>query len=184
MVAEVPTRPHGIGELKDGASFSYPASRGSLTATAAISASLRSARDWLGLDRDSLTASLSTAWALTIPVVLVALALLPAAWEPEANASFDTRLDWLIGLPLNLLMAAGGAAMIAGALNRRRWSLAGALLASVSFLLLTVSCPLSGHHVFGSRWFGTAACVGVSLAISIAALRSTAPRHSPVPSIG
>ena len=48
-----------------------------------------------------------------------------------------------------------------------------------------IACPVTGHHTFGTWWFGEMACVLTLLGISVAALhRSTTTPVSATPVSG
>jgi hypothetical protein len=57
-----------------------------------------------------------------------------------------------------------------GLVMQRRWGLVVSLAAAGFFTALSVACPVSGHHPFGSWWFGQMACALGMLGFSWVAL--------------
>lgn len=119
-------------------------------------------REWL---RERISSRLALvvggAWYL---LYLVAYALEPAADHPDAfpswlAATFEVTLLGLMGL------------MAVGLVAQRRWGLVASMGAAVFFLALLVACPVSGHHSFGTWWYGQMACALGLVTITGAALR-------------
>lgn len=106
------------------------------------------------------------AWfaALVGPAVTaVCVALEPVPADPTASA---TVLDSLLGLAL---LASWGLAAGA-ALRRRPAALTWAAAASAIAVVLSILCPVSGHHAAVGAWWYTQMLVsGAALAISVVA---------------
>jgi hypothetical protein len=62
------------------------------------------------------------------------------------------------------------ATMAAGLVMQRRFGLVASFGAAGFMTLLSVACPVSGHHPFGAWWYGQMACVLALVAASVVAL--------------
>ena len=98
----------------------------------------------------------------------IAAALEPATDHPEP----------LIGTLLIGAMDVVFVVLLVGLAMRRRWGLVASLGGAVLSTAMVVACPTSGHHQFGTWWYGEMACVIALVAISVAALRYTPARDS------
>jgi len=119
-------------------------------------------REWLGQEIAShLALIVGVSWFL---LYSIAVALEPAADHPDA---FPAWLAATIELTLLGLLAVTAAGLI----TRRRFGLVAALGAAAWFVAMVVACPVSGHHTFGSWWYGQMACAIGLVAITGSALR-------------
>jgi hypothetical protein len=119
-------------------------------------------RAWLAENVDGrLGAVVGVAWFV---LVQVAYLLEPRTTRPEPA----------IGVLLEVTMYVLLATMITGFVMQRRFGLVAAVGAAVLATAAAIACPVTGHHTFGTWWFGEMACVLALLGISVAALhRST-----------
>jgi hypothetical protein len=90
---------------------------------------------------------------------------LAAALEPVTHQ----REPWY-GVVLGVAFMALLAATATGLIMQRRWGLVVSAAAAAFFTALSVACPISGHHPFGTWWFGQMACALGMLGASVAAL--------------
>jgi hypothetical protein len=122
-------------------------------------------RAWLAEAVDGrLGAVVGIAWFVLVQVAYVL--------EPPTN-----RPEPFIGVLLEVTMYLLLATMITGLVMQRRFGLVAAVGASVLATAATIACPVSGHHTFGTWWYGEMACVLALVGISVAALhRSTTAR--------
>jgi peptidoglycan/LPS O-acetylase OafA/YrhL len=104
-----------------------------------------------------LAAGVAIAWFVLLQV---AMALEPVTHKPEPS----------YGIALELVMWLLLATTIAGLVMQRRWGLVSSLGAAGFLTALSVACPVSGHHPFGTWWFGQMACVLALDAISVVAI--------------
>jgi hypothetical protein len=128
----------------------------------ARTAPTKDTRDWL-LERipGQLALIAAVSWYVLFSI---AMALEPAADHPDAIPT------WLsAGLEVVLLGLL--AVTAAGLLARRRFGLVAALGAGALFLAMAVACPVSGHHSFGTWWYGQMACAIGLVAITGVTLR-------------
>jgi hypothetical protein len=79
----------------------------------------------------------------------------------------------VIGLLLELSMYGLLATMVAGLVMQQRFGLVASLGAAVLATAASIACPVTGHHTFGTWWFGQMACVLALVAISSVALQRT-----------
>lgn len=140
--------------------------------TAAPSASLDT-RAWLAENVDGrLGAVVGIAWFVLVQVAYLL--------EPRTN-----RPEPVIGVLLEVTMYVLLATMITGLVMQRRFGLVAAVGAAVLATAAAIACPVTGHHTFGTWWFGEMACVLTLLGISVAALhRSTTTPVSGTPVSG
>jgi hypothetical protein len=61
--------------------------------------------------------------------------------------------------------------MLTGLVMQRRWGLLASLAAAILATAASIACPVTGHHSFGTWWFGQMACMLGLVAISAVALR-------------
>jgi hypothetical protein len=86
--------------------------------------------------------------------------------EPTSNHPVP-----VIGLVLEISMYVILAAMITGLVMQRRWGLVASLAGAVLATAASVACPVTGHHSFGSWWFGQMACMLTLVGVSVVTLR-------------
>ncbi len=123
-------------------------------------------RAWLAERIDGkLAAGVAIAWLVLLQI---AFALEPAT----------TRAEPIYGVVLELTMWALLATMLTGLVMQRRLGLVASLAAAGFMTALSVACPVSGHHAFGTWWYGQMACVLALVGVSVVALQlsSRAPR--------
>jgi hypothetical protein len=83
----------------------------------------------------------------------------------------------VIGVLLEVTMYVLLATMITGLVMQRRFGLVASVGAAVLATAAAIACPVTGHHSFGTWWFGQMACVLALVGITVAALyRSTTAR--------
>ena len=103
----------------------------------------------------------AVAWLMLLQVAFL---LEPATNRPEPS----------YGVVLELVMWLLLATMVTGLVMQRRAGLVASLAAAGFLTMLSVACPVSGHHPFGAWWFGQMACALGMMGVSVAALsRST-----------
>jgi len=118
-------------------------------------------RAWLGEVVDGRVGLvLAVAWFVLIQVA--------AAIEPPARES-----EPFIGVLLEITMYLLLATMVTGFVMQRRFGLVASLGAAVLATAASIACPISGHHQFGTWWYGQMACVLVLVGISVAAIYRT-----------
>ena len=116
-------------------------------------------REWLQERIDGGTAlAVGAAW-----LVLNEIAYL---LEPPARQSVPF-IGTLLELSMYLLLAT----MLAGLVMQRRWGLLASFGAALLATAASIVCPISGHHAFGTWWFGQMACMLALVAISTFTLR-------------
>jgi hypothetical protein len=118
-----------------------------------------STREWLQ-DRINVWVAIAVgvSWFVLTPIA--------AALEPATNRP-EPLLGTLLGASMDLLFFA----MLIGLAMRRRWGLVASVGGGALVTAMVVACPTSGHHQFGTWWFGEMACALALLAIGVAALR-------------
>lgn len=125
----------------------------------ALRAELLDVRTWLRARVDGpVCAAVGVAW-----FVLLELAM---ALEPATS-----RSEPLIGVFLELSMWLLLATMITGLVMQRRFGLVASLGGAVLATAASIACPISGHHQFGTWWYGQMACMLGLVAASVVALR-------------
>ncbi len=116
-------------------------------------------RTWLAERIDGrVAAAVGISWYL-ITEIIVAL---------EPRSQFELPL---ISVILVLSMWSLVVAMVAGLVMRRRWGLLAAVASSVLLTAESIACPLTGHHHFGTWWYGQMACTLALVGITVFALR-------------
>ena len=116
-------------------------------------------RTWLADRIDGrVAAAVGISWYL-ITEIIVAL---------EPRSQFELPL---ISVILTLSMWSLVVAMVAGLVMRRRWGLLAAVASSVLLTAESIACPLTGHHHFGTWWYGQMACALALVGITVFALR-------------
>jgi hypothetical protein len=124
-------------------------------------------RAWLQERVDGpVCAAVAIAWFV---LMNVAIALEPAT----------SRAEPVIGVVLELATWLLLATMLTGFVMQRRFGLVASLGGAVLAVAESIACPISGHHQFGTWWFGQMACVLGLVAVSIVALRRQPSSASP-----
>jgi hypothetical protein len=125
-------------------------------------------RAWLQERIDGrLAVGVGLAWLLSYQL---AAALEPVTHQPE---------PWY-GVVFNLGFLALLAVTATGLVMQRRGGLVASIAAAGVFTALSVACPVSGHHPFGSWWYGQMALALGMLGVSIVAtLRAETQAETP-----
>ena len=123
--------------------------------------SLPDTREWL-------QERISGRAAATIGIAWLVLTEIAFALEPAAQGSVP-----FVGILLELSMYILLATMITGLVMQRRWGVLASLGAAVLATAASIACPVTGHHAFGSWWFGQMACVLALVGVSVVALKRT-----------
>jgi hypothetical protein len=118
-------------------------------------------RDWLQERIDGRV-------ALAVGLAWFVLNEIAYALEPAAQQSVP-----VIGIVLEVTMYVLLAGMLAGLVMQRRWGLLASFGAAVLATAASIACPVTGHHAFGTWWFGQMACMLALVAISVVTLRRT-----------
>jgi hypothetical protein len=116
-------------------------------------------RDWLN-ERipGAVAGAVGVAWFV---LMQLAFALEPATSHPVP----------VVGVVLEVSMYLLLAVIVTGLVMQRRWGLAASLAGAVLATAASIACPVTGHHQFGTWWFGQMACMLGLVAISVATLR-------------
>ena len=123
-------------------------------------------RAWLAENVDGrLGAVVGVAWFVLVQVAYLL--------EPRAN-----RPEPVIGVLLEVTMYVLLATMITGLVMQRRFGLVAAVGAALLATAASIACPVTGHHTFGTWWFGQMACVLALLGVSVAALHRSTIAHA------
>jgi hypothetical protein len=123
-------------------------------------------RAWLAERIDGrLAGGVAVAWLVLLQVAF--------ALEPATN-----QAEPIYGVVLEFTMYALLATMITGLVMQRRFGLVASLGAAGFMTALSVACPISGHHAFGTWWYGQMACVLALVAASVVALQLSNARRS------
>ena len=123
-------------------------------------------RAWLGERIDGrLAGGVAIAWLVLLQIAF--------ALEPATN-----QTEPIYGVVLELTMYALLATMLTGLVMQRRFGLVASLGAAGFMTALSVACPVSGHHAFGSWWYGQMACVLALVSASVFALHRSNPGRS------
>lgn len=119
-------------------------------------------REWLGQQvAGHLALIVGLSWYVLFSI---AVAIEPAADHPDAIPS------WLANT-IDFTLLGVLAVTAAGLITRRRFGLVAALGAAALFVGMVIACPVSGHHTFGTWWYGQMACAFGLVAITASALR-------------
>lgn len=119
-------------------------------------------REWLGQQvAGHLALIVGLSWYVLFSI---AVAIEPAADHPDAIPS------WLANT-IDFTLLGVLAVTAAGLITRRRFGLVAALGAAALFVGMVIACPVSGHHTFGTWWYGQMACALGLVAITASALR-------------
>jgi peptidoglycan/LPS O-acetylase OafA/YrhL len=114
---------------------------------------------WLQERVDGWTcATLAASWFVLLQVA--------TALEPATN-----RTEPFYGVALELAMWLLLATMVTGLVMQRRFGQVASLAAAGFLTAMSIACPVSGHHPFGTWWYGQITCVLALLAISAVVLR-------------
>lgn len=137
----------------------HPDPPGTQSAEAPTHPRLIDTRSWLLEHIDGrVGAAVAVAW-----VVLTQIAI-----ELEPRAQFELPL---ISVVLVVTMNALLITMAVGLVMRRRWGLLAAVASSLLLTAESIACPLTGHHHFGTWWFGQMACALALVGVTVFALR-------------
>ncbi|HEY7106783.1 MAG TPA: hypothetical protein VH986_10295 [Acidimicrobiia bacterium] len=116
--------------------------------------------------REWLNERIPGAVAAAVAVTWFVLVQIAFALEPATNRSVP-----VIGVMLEVAMYLLLAVMITGLVMQRRWGLAASLAGAVLATAASIACPVTGHHPFGTWWFGQMACMLGLVAVSVVTLR-------------
>ena len=123
-------------------------------------------RAWLAERIDGkLAGGVAVAWLVLLQVAF--------ALEPATNQAVP-----VYGVVLELTMWALLATMLTGLVMQRRFGLVASLGAAGFMTAMSVACPISGHHAFGTWWYGQMACVLALVAASVVALHVSNAKRS------
>jgi hypothetical protein len=103
--------------------------------------------------------------AIGVGVSWFVLYSIGAALEPAPN-----RSEPLIGVLLGITLVSLVVAALVGLGMRRRWGIGLSLVAALTLTVMSIMCPVSGHHTFGTWWYGQMLCTLGLVAISLATL--------------
>jgi peptidoglycan/LPS O-acetylase OafA/YrhL len=119
-----------------------------------VAAPRKPVAEWLDETISRRWAAIGTgAWVL---LLTIGIAVEPPPANPNAVE------PWYVTAVATILLLALASAL-AGFWQRRRWGMAGSLLAAGILVLSTVMCPASGHHALGA-WWGVQLGCGLGLA--------------------
>ena len=102
----------------------------------------------------------AAAWIVGISVIL---AISPEPADPAAASTLAEALGMLIALGMSIT--------VLGLATRHRFGFAAAAGTGGTLLLMSLACPVSGHHTFGAWWLGELAIVTGLTALGIAGYR-------------
>jgi peptidoglycan/LPS O-acetylase OafA/YrhL len=123
-------------------------------------------RAWLAERIDGkLAGAVAIAWLVLLQVAF--------ALEPATN-----QKEPIYGILLELTMYALLATMLTGLVMQRRFGLVASLGAAGFLTAMSIACPVSGHHPFGSWWYGQMACVLALVGASVYALHRSNRPHA------
>ncbi|MGE5597093.1 MAG: hypothetical protein ACM3S1_13800 [Hyphomicrobiales bacterium] len=94
------------------------------------------------------------------------------AFVPAESARDHTALETVVEWVFTVAFTAGCAATWLGAVRGRRLAPIAAVPTSALLLFSAVSCPLSGHHTYGTWAIGSIGAAAATLLLSVAALRT------------
>ena len=114
-------------------------------------------------------------WALVLGLAWFVLFEVAAALEPQT-----AHEEPVIGVVIAVVMWSLIALMVTGLAMTRRWGMGAALAAGVFLTAAVIACPTTGHHTFGTWWYGEFACAAALVGASAYALQR-APRVEPDP---
>ena len=127
--------------------------------------------------RTWLNERIETKVAVGVGVSWFVLYSIGAELEPAPN-----RSEPLLGVLLGVALVSLFVAALVGIGMRRRWGLGLSLVAATTLTVMSVMCPVSGHHTFGAWWYGQMLCALGLVGISLAALTrpaETSKREEP-----
>jgi len=119
------------------------------------------------------------AW-LREPVDRATPIVLAGAWFVLVQIAFalepaTSRSEPAIGVLLSLAMYGLLAIMVTGLVMHRRFGVVASLGAATLATAASIACPVTGHHPFGTWWYGQMACVLALVGVSVAMLRRPSP---------
>ena len=103
--------------------------------------------------------------AIGVGVSWFVLYSIGAELEPAPNRS-EPVLGVILGVALISLFVAA----LVGLGMRRRWGIGLSLVGALTLTVMSVMCPVSGHHTFGAWWYVQMLCALGLVAIRFAAL--------------
>lgn len=103
--------------------------------------------------------------------LMIGLFILAVAVQPVADGPQPDRPLWASAI--DTVMTFTLLALAAGTVMARRWSLHAGAVTGGSFLALSLSCPVSGHHEYAAWWGVQFAAVATMTVVSAALLRRT-----------
>ena len=128
-------------------------------------------------NRTWLTERIDPKVALGVGVSWFVLYSIGAELEPAPN-----RSEPLIGVMLGVTLVSLFVAALVGLGMRRRWGIGLSLIAASTLTVMSIMCPVSGHHTFGAWWYGQMLCALGLVGISLWALaRPGSPRQHEAP---
>lgn len=111
-------------------------------------------------------------------IVVAAISLLgfvSTAFVPETAARDHTATEAAFEAAFVAVFSVGCLATWLGCVSGRRWGLFAALPVTLFMLISAVTCPLSGHHTFGTWVLGASGAALGAMLVNIAALRFVGP---------
>ncbi|MBW3562947.1 MAG: hypothetical protein KY437_10680 [Actinobacteria bacterium] len=102
----------------------------------------------------------AAAWLVGISVIL---AISPEPADPAAASALAEALGMLIALGMSIT--------VLGLATRHRFGFAAAAGTGGALTIMSLACPVSGHHTFGAWWLGELAIVTGLTALGIAGYR-------------
>lgn len=101
--------------------------------------------------------------------LMLGLFVLAVAVQPVADGPAPERPLW--ALALDTVTTVGLLALVVAAVAGRRWALWAGLATGAPMLVLSVSCPVSGHHEYAAWWGVQLAATAAITVVSAALLR-------------
>ena len=102
----------------------------------------------------------AAAWLVGISVIL---ALSPEPADPAAASTLAEALGMLIAFGMSIT--------VLGLATRQRFGFAAAAATGGAMMVMSLACPVSGHHTFGAWWLGELAIVTGLTTLGIAGYR-------------
>lgn len=101
--------------------------------------------------------------------VMLGLFVLAMVVQPVPDGPDPARPLWVSAL--DVVSTIGLLGLVVGAFAGRRWSLWAGLAVGAPMLVISLSCPISGHHEYAAWWGVQLVATGVMTALSVAGLR-------------
>jgi hypothetical protein len=124
--------------------------------------------------RTWLTERIDPKVAIGVGVSWFVLYSIGAELEPAPN-----RSEPLIGVVLGVTLISLFVGALVGLGMRRRWGVGLSLIGALTLTVMSIMCPVSGHHTFGAWWYGQMLCALGLVAISLWALTHTGGAAKP-----